>query len=257
MKKLLFLVLISCTTVFAQRSINTYKYVIVPKKQDGFKKVDQYQTSSLLKFLFNKYGFIAFFDQEEGPNDLKLDDCNVLTAAIRDKSGFLSTKVEIALLDCRNREVYVAKQGFSKIKDYKKAFHEALRESFNSIRRLNYKYVSKANETVTTASTMKVSTERKQNFSKVTNTKKEKLDKTIPNPNIKIEALLYAQPKSYGYQLINDEPKVVFKLLKTKDNSRYIIKDKNGTFTQKENGVWLAEFYEEDKLVSKFYKVKF
>ena len=65
MKRILLVALFISTASFAQKSINNYKYVIVPSKFDFVKGKDKYQTSSLTKFLFNKYGFTAFLDDEE------------------------------------------------------------------------------------------------------------------------------------------------------------------------------------------------
>ena len=56
--------------VFAQKNINNYKYIIVPTTYSFLGEEDKYQLNSLTKFLFNKYGFKAFFQDEEFPNDL-------------------------------------------------------------------------------------------------------------------------------------------------------------------------------------------
>jgi phosphoribosylformylglycinamidine (FGAM) synthase-like amidotransferase family enzyme len=68
--------------------------------------------------------------------------------------------------------------------------------------------------------------------------------------------VLYAQPKGNGYQLINAMPEIVFIILKTNSKDRFIIKNKNGSFT-KTNDIWVAEFYEDDKFQIQKYQVKF
>jgi len=40
-------------SLFGQQTVNNYKYVVVANQFDFFEKADQYQTSSLTKFLFN------------------------------------------------------------------------------------------------------------------------------------------------------------------------------------------------------------
>ena len=85
----LLLILLFSTSVFAQKSINQYKYVIVPQKFDFVKKPDQYKTSSLTKFLFNKYGFTAFLEDEQFPQDLQNNRCLALVGNVVDASKML------------------------------------------------------------------------------------------------------------------------------------------------------------------------
>ncbi|SNR17095.1 hypothetical protein [Tenacibaculum jejuense] len=255
MKKILLLLFIT-TSVFAQKSVNDYKYVIVPKQYNGFKKADQYQTSSLIKFLLKKNNFNVFFDDESLPADLVSDRCKALTADLFNDSGIFVTKVQIRFKDCFNKEVYSSKFGKSKLKEYKKAYHKAIREAFNSIKQLNYKYVPKTTETIVTKN-IEVSTERERNYNLQKEDKVVEVKQTSDELYTNITNVLYAQPKDYGYQLINDVPEVVFKLLKTNRENSFIIKDKNGTFSKKSGDVWSAEYYENDKLVTKLFRVKF
>ena len=48
-----FVILLNLTV---QAQLDSYKYVIVPKKFDGFKYENRFRTSTLLKFLFLKMG---------------------------------------------------------------------------------------------------------------------------------------------------------------------------------------------------------
>lgn len=255
MKKILFFLLLVSVTVFAQNTVNNYKYIIVPKQFNGFKKVDQYQTSSLIKFLLEKEGFQAIFDDESIPADLAIDRCKALKVDLVNNSGLLRTKIKIEFKDCFNKALFISSEGVNKIKNYKRAYHSAIREAFISVKRLNYKYKPIANTKIVT-SNLNVSKAGKKEYT--TQNKKAK-EVIVNNTSVDDKSLdvLYAQPKGYGFQLINDVPEVVFKLLKTKSQNTFIIKDKNGTFTKKENGIWLAEFYENDKLITKLYKVKF
>ena len=254
MKKLLFLLLLT-TSVFAQNSVNNYKYVLVPKQFDGFKKADQYQTSSLIKFLFEKNNFVAFLDDESLPADLATDRCKALTVNLINDSGIFRTKVQIELKDCFNKTIFTTEVGKNKLKEYKRAYHKAIRDAFKSIQQLNYKYIPVANGKHISANNTITST--KVAVNKVENTVKQTEVKVEEKVNEAVSRILYAQPKDYGFQLINDVPEVVFKLLKTKNPNTFIIKDKNGTFTKKKGNVWSAEFYENDKLVTKLYSVKF
>ena len=68
--------------------------------------------------------------------------------------------------------------------------------------------------------------------------------------------LLYAQPNSYGFQLIDSTPKVVYILLKTGMFEIYILKNKNGILFKKDNQ-WIAEYYEANKMVKRVLEIKF
>ena len=55
-------VIVFVLTVFSgysQGNLNDYKYIIVPKKFDAFKKENQYRTSTLVKFLFTQDSYNA------------------------------------------------------------------------------------------------------------------------------------------------------------------------------------------------------
>ncbi len=109
MKKVVFaFVLLTSFLVRPQQSpsVNSFKYVVVPIKLDFLKKQDQYQTSSLSKFLFEKSGFKAYLSNEIFPEDLSRNRCLALTANIQKSTGFLTKKIYIELLDCRNNLVY-------------------------------------------------------------------------------------------------------------------------------------------------------
>ena len=81
MKKIIFLgFVISSFSIFGQQTVNNYKYVVVANKFDFLKKVDQYKTSSLTKFLFNKYGFTSFLNTEILPQEIRDNRCSSLFA---------------------------------------------------------------------------------------------------------------------------------------------------------------------------------
>ena len=129
LKTLLLLVAFCFATLYsnAQNDLNGYKYIIVPKKFNFQKTENKYQLSSLTKFLFNKEGFTTLLEGEATPNDLYENPCLGLKAEIQNKSSLFSTKVHIALLDCRSAEVFTSAEGKSKEKEFKKAFHQSIR----------------------------------------------------------------------------------------------------------------------------------
>ena len=56
-----------------QERLSAFDYVVVPDRFDFQYERDQYQINSLLKFLFNKHGFHAFFPSEL-PDVSRCDD---------------------------------------------------------------------------------------------------------------------------------------------------------------------------------------
>lgn len=130
----------SCAVLFAQKSVNSYKYILVPKQFEFQKSPDQFQLNSLTKFLFERAGFTVLFSDESFPVDLANNRCLALNASVNNASGMLSTKLTIDLLDCYNAKVFSTKEGRSKEKDYQRAYQEAIRNAFEDIEALNYAY---------------------------------------------------------------------------------------------------------------------
>jgi len=122
--------LITITANSQEKNVNDYKYVIVKEKLDLAKSNDEYQTSSLTKFLLKKKGFVVFKSDENLPEELSKNRCLALTADVIDKSSMLTVKTYILLKDCYNKEVYRSEIAKSKIKDYKKGYHESIRRAY-------------------------------------------------------------------------------------------------------------------------------
>lgn len=144
MKKTFFivtLILVFTTVSFAQKNnINGYKYILVPNQYEFQKSEDAYQVNSLTKFLFNRAGFTVFMTDDKIPAEMANNACMALKAIVVNNSGLLSTKMQIKLVDCYNNIVYLTDEVSSREKDYKKAYHEAIREAFEEIENLNYSY---------------------------------------------------------------------------------------------------------------------
>jgi hypothetical protein len=139
----LILLIISSLGLKAQNVVNNYKYILVPKQYEFQKEADSYQINSLTKFLFNKANFTALFTDEQFPADLATDRCKALTAIVRNNPSLLSTKITIDLVNCNNQVVFTTLEGKSKEKDYKVAYHQAVRNAFETIEALNYTYTPK------------------------------------------------------------------------------------------------------------------
>jgi len=132
------------------QNVNDYQYVIVPEKYEFAKSIDEYQLNSLTQFLFNKYGFDSYRVRDEKPLDLKNGSCNALYADVESDSNFIIARLKVILKDCNGKVVFITEQGKSKEKDFKRAYHEALRKAFVSIEELKYTYNGKTHENNTT-----------------------------------------------------------------------------------------------------------
>ncbi len=259
-------------TMTAQKSINDYKYIIVPIKYDFQKSDDKYQVNSLTKFLFNKAGFQAYLSNEEYPKDLRENGCLALTAKLNNNSSMMTTKMNFDLIDCSNKVVYSSTEAKSKKKEYKTAYHESIRKTFEDIEAQNYSYKQPIDALATSViivdEKVKENTEDKEvaNVAKVVipvsatavivrneseNKSNEALVEKVDGENV-----LYAQPNENGFQLVDSTPKVIYILQKTNVKDVYLVKDNSG-IVYRVNGIWKLEYYDNGILVSKELNLKF
>jgi hypothetical protein len=253
---LLFLITISAFS--QQEKINNYKYIIVPDKFDFFKTSDQHQTSSLTKFLLAKKGFVVFLSTDKNiPKELFTNKCLALTATLIDDSSLFMVKNKIELKDCYGTILYTSAVGKSKEKDYKKSYHEAIRNAYNSMEDLVYNFIPKKENTNTekVMAASKVVTIPIAPVMEEVALKKNVVVSDVVIPSVQIETL-YAQAIANGFQLVNTTPTIIFQVFATKRKDVFIIKDKNGIMYKNEN-IWVAEYYEKGQLVIKKYRIKF
>ncbi|MDN3492682.1 hypothetical protein [Winogradskyella bathintestinalis] len=255
-KKIIFTVSFVLLSLYgmAQKDINSYKYVLVPKTFEFSKNKDQYQLNSLLKFLFNKYGYEAYFTNDKLPDDLIYNRCLALTADVeKAKGGLFKTKLEVILTDCFGNKVLTSKTGESREKDYQKAYTEALRNAFETYQNLDYQYVPSQDMVIVssdnkTKSAKQTTTEIQQTTNKVApitkdfeaNTVAAKVEKSeIKTAKTKhnLSDLHYAQDIENGFQLVNSEPRIVMVLLNTAAENVFLVKGKSA-IVFKENGSW-------------------
>lgn len=288
MKKLSLIILIIAGLqfkVFAQEIINNYKYIIVPTEYSFLKEEDKYQLNSLTKFLFNKYGYTAFLQNEDLPQDLKKNRCLALYTDVVEEKGFLKTKLRIDLKDCGGKVVMSSKVGETREKQFDKAFNLALRDAFETYQNINYKYVPSNNVVPVTLepeiqepiATKDKEIERlKEEVKALKEVKevKEEITQIVETPKVvakepelkiketKVEMLeessnlLYAQPIENGFQVVDTTPKIVMILLETGKSNVYIVKGKNAMVYQ-EDGSWYLSENEGDKVSVKPLNIKF
>ena len=257
-KKIVFsLLLVIAMSAYSQNTaINNFKYIIVQDRFDFLKEQDQYQTSSLTKFLLQKKGFTVFLSNEQFPTELSENRCLALTAAVKSASSLFVVKNKIELEDCYGKVVYSSEEGKSKEKDYKKGYHEAIRNAYSTMSDVEYGYNPEVKDVlVNENSESGVELPIKKTIqAKVIPEIKEPVvvKKLVSNP---IETL-YAQVKPNGFQLVNTKPAIVFEILKTNLIDVFILKGKHGIMFKNKN-IWIAEYYENDQLVVKQFDIKF
>jgi len=238
---LIFTLLVGFTSL--GQNLNSYKYISVPEKYDFLKESNQYQMNQLTKFLFEKYGFNVFMENEIKPSDLSMSPCNVLKASILEDGGLFQTKLKVVLSNCANQEVFVSKEGISREKEYKKAFQEALRDAFLSFEEVNYSYDQKSVKSESVESNMQVKNgiqipeeemlQKKEEviLTAIPQAVKEDIltaEKKVPaNKEVNIyvsgDAEFYILNTEFGYQLFLKQIEEPFaKLIKT-ENSNYLI----------------------------------
>jgi hypothetical protein len=213
---------------------------MVPSKFSIFKEQDKFHLNTNLKLLLQKYGFKPYLPSDTIPVEIQNVACNKLYACLEKDNDLFSTKVKIVLKNCKEEVVYQTNFGSSREKDLLIAYNKAFREAAKSFDVLNYKYNGKNS----------VSTEPV--------TPVYKAEETISTANNNSEVFYFAQPTANGFQVVDNEPKVIMRLLNTSQYNVFIaIKgNANGVVFQKDTH-WYFEYYENGKLISDLLRLKF
>ncbi|MGL2967289.1 hypothetical protein [Flavobacterium sp. XGLA_31] len=252
MKKLLLFLILLVSLPTISQSLNDYQYVIVPVKFEVLKENDRYRMNTMTKLLLQKYGFKSYLSTDDIPQEVLNARCNALTASMEKESTMFVTKVKIVLKDCRENIVYQTEMGTSKEKEYAVAYNEALRAAFKSFDKANYVYNGKndigavpVTPAVPNVPVVEVPTEKVEEA------------KSPANEN-NTEVFFFAQPIPNGFQIVDNEPKVIMRLYNSSQKNVFIgVKgDINGVVILK-NNQWFFEYYKNDKLVSEPLKLKF
>ena len=292
MKKVFFVlsfILIALSSVNAQKTVSDFKYVIVPERYDFLKQSDQYKLNSLTKFLLEKENLEVYFDNSNIPTDLAENRCLALHTKVTDYSKLFKTKLKIELLDCYNNVIVASEIGETREKEHKVAYHEALRNAYESIKGLNYSYAP-SNEVTEIKKDVKISdkpeiaivvppkkvksTPEPVKIKEVKEVQKPKAKVVVApvpiavsktpekKPVVKIEEpvvekksqdVLFAQPIANGFQLVDMSPKVVMVLLSTSLQDVYIVKGQDAIVFKKD-GKW---YHSIDSKSSQELNIKF
>jgi hypothetical protein len=245
MKKFIFIFFVLGAFQLVAQNLNDYQYVMVPTRFADFDTENQYRLNTITKFSLEKMGFIAFYENSDIPKEVAENRCAVLNVDLVKGKHLFWTKINIVFKDCFGKIIYQSPDGKTKEKEYKKAYQEALQNAFTFVFDLNYKYNG-----------AKVVTQTPISFSS-----SEKPISTVPEPVFETSdysKLLFAQPTSNGFQLVDSTPKVVFKLFKTDSPTMFLAQkgNQNGVVSLKD-GSWFFEYQENEKVVSEKLEIKF
>jgi hypothetical protein len=234
MKKILLLLVLFLTVTAFSQNVNDYEYVIVPTKFSFLKIDDKYRLNTNSRLLLQKYGFKSVFPSDSMPSEIANNNCKKLYFDLVEDNKFLITKIKIVLKDCREKLLFESDYGTSKEKEFEIAYNKALREAGKSFDKLNYKYNGKNNSSIT-----------------------QEPPKTIV-AEINSETFYFAQPTANGFQVVDNEPKVIMKLYTTSQKNVFIgLKGNTNGVVISKNGKWFFEYYDGDKLISESINLRF
>jgi len=233
------------TSLYAQTDLNQYKYVSVPDRFDFMKTNDQFQMSSLTQFLLTKKGFTVLESIENYPSDLAANSCLLLDVNVEKIKGFLKTKLEVQFINCKKEVVFRSAIGTSKEKDFKMAYHQAIRAAFDSMEVLNYNYEESA--AINISAPIETST-----------TVLPKPSVQTPSAPIVVASVdpvdLPELPKTlivstaYGYDITDANGRVLYSIYQTMEEGIFII-DKLPGIAYKRGKRWVREYVLEKKMV--------
>ena len=225
----------SQTLLIAQTNLDQYKYVSVPNRFDFMKSSDQFQISSLAKFLLTKNKFTVLENLEKYPADLAANQCLLLNLNVEQIKGFLKTKLEVQFLNCKNQVVFKSDIGMSREKDFKTAYHQALRAAFSSVSEANYKF----NETVDKVST----NEKPISVKRAVSTPMQATDLS----SSKLTSEILMTQTSYGFDIRDADGILVYSLYQTMSDGIYII-DKLPGIVYKRGNRFVREYISNQKI---------
>lgn len=223
--------IITILTIFVSfssvaQSIHDYEYVLVPVQYDFLSHADKYQLNSLTIFLFKKEGFKVYNNTIESlPPAVAANKCKALYADVKDTSGVIRTRLQIELKDCNGTVIFVSEVGDSKLKDFTKAYHGALREAFMSVQDLNYTFKPKTSEApkVQSAATDVASITKKEVKEKVKETVATRQDVPITITHKSSPQVLDVPSKTTAVTVSYKSENSTYSLVKQGEN--YVIYD--------------------------------
>ncbi len=285
MKNVFFALLLLGVMSTSYSQLNSYKYIIVPKKFDIFSEENLHHTSTLVKYLFQEEGFNVVYD-DALPEDVANQRCLGVEVDLEKRSTLLQTHLTLVMKDCAGMEVFRAEEGSSREKEFRKAYHEAIRASFVSFSSMDYKYTPEDQEeepvTVSLADDIKnvgetesepvategavvqIATPEEQLYKDRRPQPSTYLKDSVPSDDKPEKAeeskapIYKANKLPNGYELIDENGAVWLTLFETSTPDVFLAKEdgRNGMIYKKESD-WFFEYYEGDLLKVKELQIQF
>jgi len=285
------LISITCSS-FSQNSLNDYKYVMVPDSFDFLSEPNQFRLNNLTKLLFEKYGFTSYMETDMLPDDAISNSCLILKAdVIRVKSMFIS-KLKVELKNCKGVVIFTSRLGESREKKNQVAYTIALRQAFDSFEPLGYSYQENSVILAYGSASSKANVDEIEKLKEEITQLKEEKEKLreesaeipeVPKPavvavgiksnpksvepkknetvqdstaEVRKTNMLFAQPITNGYQLVDGTPKVIYKIKKTGMFNVFLVEGKQAIIYQLDAN-WIIEYYEQEQLKTQLLNIKF
>ena len=233
------------TSLNAQTDLNQYKYVSVPDRFDFLKTNDQYQMNSLTQFLLTKKGFTVLESIENYPSDLAANSCLLLDVNVEKIKGFLKTKLEVQFINCKKEVVFRSAIGTSKEKDFKMAYHQAIRAAFDSMEALNYDYEASAAIEISAPIETSKPELPKPSFQTPSAPVVIASVDTVDSPELPKTLIVST---AYGYDITDANGRVLYSIHPTMEEGIFII-DKLPGIAYKRGKRWVREYVLEKKTV--------
>ena len=255
-KQLFIFFLLFNLVVFSQESLNDYKYVSVPEKFDFLKSNDQYQLNSLTVYLLKKQGFTLLDKSDNYPMDLAQNNCLKLNANVVKLKAFMFSKLQLVLSNCKNTVVFSSEIGKSKLKEYKKAYHEALREAF-ALSVFNYAYNGSNASAVMPKPPITIVKPIPEIVTEVVVKKKELQEVVEPVPTVEKAVGLLIQQTNSGYNFIDVVSKTIkFSTHATLFDNVYIIDGQEGIIYKRGQN-WVREYIENGNTTIEAFNIQY
>ncbi|WP_299364665.1 hypothetical protein [Winogradskyella sp.] len=240
---LIFFLIACIVKVESQSTTQPYKYIVVPLQYGFLTENDQYRLNTLTRYLLKQEGFEVYFDEgEQLPQDLFKDRCLAMYADVdKVKGGFLKTKLKISFKDCLGKIILESEEGSTKKKDLDVAYKDALQKAFVTLDFSKIETKSRVEDTVTTEQPPVPEIVDIQEEGDLEDDVEivENIEQSIQlETNEEETDILYAQPMTNGFQLVDTTPKKVMLLLKTAKSNVFIVKGKEA-IVYSENGKWI------------------
>ncbi|WP_010134468.1 hypothetical protein [Ochrovirga pacifica] len=123
----------------AQNKLNPYPAVLIPERFSFQDEPNEYNINQILKSSLSKYGFQAFINGEDIPDDL--DPCEILRLEM-EKKGLLTNKIKLIFSNCYGQTVYTSIVGQSRIKEFQPSYYEAIGLALKDPNITQHKYVA-------------------------------------------------------------------------------------------------------------------